>query len=975
MTGHQQPTTRTQYRHERPDLDFALQAAGLGVWEFNPTTGLFTWDERCRQLFGLTHDYPLSFEQVSQYIHPDDRHAVDRAMQQAMDAQSTGALDITYRTLGAGDGTLRWVRFTGRAYVDATGSVVRFGGVGQDLTTHIADQQQMQQQASEARFRSLIEEVPVSTCLFVGPDLVIESINDIMLGYWGRDKSVIGKPLASALPELNDQPHLQILQNVYATGEMYEARGVRADLQVDGVQRTYYFDLIHKPLRDANGQVYAIMDLSVDVTERVVAHQKLTESENRFRTMAEGSGILIAMSDETGKSTYLNQAWARFTGRSVDDLMNLGWVDLVHPDDRDTFLMRYQAALARQESFDGEFRIRNREGVYRWLLVNCPARFQRGQDGEADRFTGYISSALDITDRKQAEEALRASEGRLRSVIATAPAGMAVFMGRDLVIELPNQTFINMVGKGPDIAGRALRDVVPELISEQQPYLKILDDVYTTGQMYQSYGSKVSIVRQGVMSHNYYNISFTPLRDETDRLYAILVMTLDVTEQVKAQQALAESEAHLELLRDTVPAMIFYLDADQRYRSCNGVFKEWFGIQGQEAIGKTVREFLGEAAYQAAKPHLDKVYAGQQERYEIHAPSRMSVGRWLSVVYTPHKAATGELLGVIVHATDITPNKQAEISLRNSEARYRALSADLEEQVQQRTRELAAANEELAALNVELTNSNQELISSNLATIAANESLSESNHNLTRSNDNLEKFAYIASHDLQEPLRKIQQFGDLLKTQHAEALGDGITYLERMQTAASRMSRLIKDLLTFSRISTRQEAISSVSLREVIDSALSDLEIRLEETDALVTIDALPVVAGDRTQLEQLFQNLLSNALKFHPKETRPVIAIRYQLITNSDLPPMVKPARKTSRYHRVQVADNGIGFDEKYASRIFQVFQRLHGKNDYAGTGIGLAICEKVVVNHGGAITGTSQPSQGATFTVYLPAYGTDPA
>ena len=405
------------------------------------------------------------------------------------------------------------------------------------------------------------------------------------------------------------------------------------------------------------------------------------------------------------------------------------------------------------------------------------------------------------------------------------------------------------------------------------------------------------------------------------------------------------------------------------------MFKEWFGIHGQEAIGKTVREFLGEAAYQAAKPHLDKVYAGQQERYEIHAPSRMSVGRWLSVVYTPHKAATGELLGVIVHATDITPNKQAEISLRNSEARYRALSADLEEQVQQRTRELAAANEELAALNVELTNSNQELISSNLATIAANESLSESNHNLTRSNDNLEKFAYIASHDLQEPLRKIQQFGDLLKTQHAEALGDGITYLERMQTAASRMSRLIKDLLTFSRISTRQEAISSVSLREVIDSALSDLEIRLEETDALVTIDALPVVAGDRTQLEQLFQNLLSNALKFHPKETRPVIAIRYQLITNSDLPPMVKPARKTSRYHRVQVADNGIGFDEKYASRIFQVFQRLHGKNDYAGTGIGLAICEKVVVNHGGAITGTSQPGQGATFTVYLPAYGTDPA
>jgi PAS domain S-box-containing protein len=974
MTGHQQPINLTKNPHERLDLDFAMQAAGLGVWELDPGTNLVTWDDRCRQLFGLAPDSQLSYEQATQYIHPDDRDRVNLAVQQALDPQGKGIYDITYRTLGADDGQLRWVRFIGRAYFDPAGALYRFGGVAQDLTPQVMDQQ-LQQQASEARFRSLIEEAPVSTCLFMGSDLVIESINDIMLGYWGRDKSVIGKPLIEALPELEGQPHLQILREVYATGKPHEARGVRADLQKDGEIQTYYFDLIHKPLRDANGRVYAIMDMSMDVTEQVLAHQKLAESENRFRTMAEGSGMLIAVSDENGQWTYLSQAWADLTGRSVEDLMNLGWVDLVHPDDRAAFLMLYQSAFSQQKSFSGEFRILNRDGVYRWLLVNCPARFQRGLDGSDDLFTGYISSALDITDRKQAEEALRASEARLRSVIATAPAGMAVFMGRDLLIELPNRTFIDIVGKGPDIVGKPLREVMPELISEHQPFLQILDDVYTSGQMYQSYGSKVSIVQQGIMTHNYYNISFTPLRDETDQLYAILVIALDVTEQIKAQQALTESEAHLELLRDTVPAMIFYLDAEQRYRSYNGVFKEWFGVTGKEAIGKTVLEFLGEAAYQRAKSHLDKAYAGQQERYEMYAPSRMNTDRWLDIVYTPHKSASGELLGVIVHATDISPSKQAEISLRNSESRYRALSADLEQQVQQRTRELAAANEELAALNVELRNSNQELLTSNQATIAANESLSESNHNLTRSNDNLEKFAYIASHDLQEPLRKIQQFGDLLKTQYADALGEGTVYLERMQSAASRMSRLIKDLLTFSRISTRQDAITSVPLQDVIDSALSDLEVRLEETGALVHVDALPVVVGDRSQLEQLFQNLLSNALKFQLNEVKPVISVRYQLVSASELLPSVKPTRKASQYHCVQVSDNGIGFNEKYADRIFQVFQRLHGKNDYAGTGIGLAICEKVVANHGGAIVATSQPGQGATFTVYLPAFAADVA
>jgi PAS domain S-box-containing protein len=843
MTGQQQPINITQKLHERLDLDFALQAAGLGVWEMDPVTNLITWDDRCRQLFGMDSPKIIAYEEALPYIHPDDRDRVQTAVRQAVAPQGTGAYDMTYRTIGANDGQIRWVRFMGRAYFDPTGQLYRFGGIAQDLTP------------------------------------------------------------------------------------------------------------------------------------QVLAHQKLSESETRFRTMAEGSSILIAVSDENGQSTYLNQAWTELTGRSVDDLMNLGWVDLVHPADRDPFLNLYQSALSQQKSFSGEFRILNKNGVYSWLLVNCPARFQHGMDGSDPIFTGYISSALDITDRKQVEEALQASEARLQSVIATAPAGMAVFMGRDLLIELPNQTFVDMLGKGPDIVGKPLRDIMSELQSENQPYLQILDQVYTSGQMYQSYGSPVSIVRDGVATRGYYNISFTPLRNETDQLYAILVMALDVTEQVEAQQALAESEAHLELLRDTVPAMIFYIDKEQRYRSYNGVFKQWFGVADKEVIGKTVREFLGEATYQKAWPHLAKALAGEQERYELFAPSRMKTNRWLDIVYTPHKSATGELLGVIVHATDITPSKQAEISLRNSEARYRALSADLEQQVQQRTRELAAANEELAALNVELSERNRELVSSNLATNAANESLSESNHNLSRSNDNLEKFAYIASHDLQEPLRKIQQFGDLLKTQYADTLGDGTDYLERMQTAASRMSRLIKDLLTFSRISTRQDAITSVSLREVIDSALSDLEVRLDETGAVVHVDTLPTVAGDRSQLEQLFQNLLSNALKFQLKDVKPTIHIRYQLTPAGELPALVRPARKARQYHCVQVSDNGIGFDDKYADRIFQVFQRLHGKNEYAGTGIGLAICEKVVANHGGAILATSQLGRGATFTVYLPAYTTEAA
>lgn len=329
-------------------------------------------------------------------------------------------------------------------------------------------------------------------------------------------------------------------------------------------------------------------------------------------------------------------------------------------------------------------------------------------------------------------------------------------------------------------------------------------------------------------------------------------------------------------------------------------------------------------------------------------------------------------------ARDITERKKAEQILAESEERYRLLSEQLEELVQLRTKELATANamlatanEELAAFNEELTAANEELIISNDETNSVNVNLKESNALLARSNDNLEKFAYIASHDLQEPLRKVQQFSDLLISKYGDRLGEGVDYIKRMQEASRRMSTLIRDLLTYSRISTQLEKVSKMPLRNVIDTVLTDLDLRIQETNARIDvhIDAGTRVQGNRLQLEQLFLNLLSNALKFRRTDVPPVVQIHHKLEEHGQLPVNVTPVRLSKTYHRLDVVDNGIGFDEKYLDRIFEVFQRLHGRNEFSGTGIGLAICEKVVVNHGGAITARSQPGNGTTFSVYLPA------
>ncbi len=238
---------------------------------------------------------------------------------------------------------------------------------------------------------------------------------------------------------------------------------------------------------------------------------------------------------------------------------------------------------------------------------------------------------------------------------------------------------------------------------------------------------------------------------------------------------------------------------------------------------------------------------------------------------------------------------------------------------------------------------------------------------LARSNAELQEFAYVASHDLQEPLRKIQTFGDRLKTKYGEVLSDqGRDYLERMQNAAERMQALIDDLLTLSRVTTRAQPFIPINLTQVVQEVLSDLEVRIQKTGGQIEVGELPVVEVDPMQIRQLLQNLLSNALKFHRDDQPPVIKIYSQLLPEQEQRPTV--GINSVLTCQLFIEDNGIGFEEKYLDRIFNAFQRLHGRSEYEGTGMGLAICRKIVERHEGGITAKSLPGHGSTFIVTLP-------
>jgi signal transduction histidine kinase len=240
---------------------------------------------------------------------------------------------------------------------------------------------------------------------------------------------------------------------------------------------------------------------------------------------------------------------------------------------------------------------------------------------------------------------------------------------------------------------------------------------------------------------------------------------------------------------------------------------------------------------------------------------------------------------------------------------------------------------------------------------------------LKRSNANLEEFAYAASHDLKEPIRKMRTFGDRLKTKLSNRLDEEEARMfERLEKSSERMELLVDDLLTYSHVSESPRQFETINMNEKLRRVMEDLEMTIEEKGAKITVDVLPTIHAHRRQIQQLFQNLISNSLKYSKPSVTPEIHISCKEVAGAEIGEQAIEEDRNKKFFLFTVTDNGIGFEQQYAERIFQMFQRLHGKHEYSGTGVGLSIARKVVENHQGYILAESEPEKGATFKVFLP-------
>lgn len=526
-------------------------------------------------------------------------------------------------------------------------------------------------------------------------------------------------------------------------------------------------------------------------------------------------------------------------------------------------------------------------------------------------------SQTPIGPPEQWQQSLRTTLG----IVLHSAFPMFLFWGDDLIC-FYNDAFrpsLGADGKHPAVGKKGV-EVWPEIWDFIGP---LLSKVMTSGEPVWFEDKLVPFFRNGKIEDIYWTFSYSPVYDDSGKVNGVFVTCTETTQKVMIFNRLQESERRFQnLVTDTTVGIIVLIGKDMVVEIVNDAYGQLVGRSREELLGNPLFSVIPET-----EPHFRNVLDGvrtsgepiylSEHPYFVLVDGERKEG-FLNLVYQPYRGDDGQVHGVMILCQDVTPQVVAKLKM--------------EEIVAERTQELATAN-----------------------------------RHLQRSNEELAQFAYIASHDLQEPVRKVATFTQMLEAELGSTTDRQRSYLDKIKNASSRMLLLIRDVLTFSQLARDSDLVTQVDLGIVLDNIVDDLELLIDQKQASVAYDGLPVVEAVPLQMSQLFGNLISNALKFTRSGVDPVISVSAAKLDKAALKsyPMLD-AR--CAYHHLQVSDNGIGFEQLYAEQIFEIFQRLHGKKEFEGTGIGLAMCKKILQNHHGHIYATSTEGQGATFHILIP-------
>jgi two-component system sensor kinase FixL len=679
-------------------------------------------------------------------------------------------------------------------------------------------------------------------------------------------------------------------------------------------------------------------------------------TDDSFQTLADNAPDLIFRIDRGLRHVFVNRRVLEVTGLTPDQYLGRTNRDLGMPDELcDLWDRTFRKVFETGKLQELEFTYPGPQGINHFQMRIVP---ERNREGRVETALGITR---DITRQKQDEEKIRRqardlasarasleqSQQELASKVAERTSQLEdscrrlaeeinahettsrflqnsltllesifagthfllAYMDRDFHFLKVNRSYAEAAGRTPAFfEGKNHFDLYPHKDNEA-----VFRRVVKTGEPHIVQEKPFEYPDRPDLGVTYWDWSLHPVKDDKGEVTGVILGLVDVTERRQAREALDQSR---EIYRKTLEKSLdgfTRVDMNNRFIEVNPAFEEMVGYSLEELRRMTVQDITPE-------PFREKE-AGMME----------------TLLKTGH-----------------TPLYEKEY-LRKDGSRVPAeLRVYLSSDDEGHPREMWAFVSDITERKQQEAKSIQYLQS------------------LERSNRELEEFAYVASHDLQEPLRKIQMFGDRIWEKYADRLDErGLDYLERMVSASTRMRSLIRALLEYSRVSTHTRPFERVDMNQAFQEALSNLEFRIREAGGTVETGDLPPLAADYSQMVQLMQNLVANALKFHRPDVPPIVKVTAREVQEKRKPVKKKGPRKT----RIQICiqDNGIGFDDGHRDKIFLPFQRLHGRVSFEGVGMGLAICRKIVERHGGSIEAESEEGKGSTFIVTLPAQ-TDP-
>ncbi|MDF5709437.1 MAG: PAS domain-containing protein [Nostoc sp. S4] len=981
----QQQTAQAQ--QQEAQLRIALEFAGMSIWNWDILTDKITYSGNLKALFGIEKaTFNETYNSFINRIHRQDRDLVRRSHQQVI--VDGVEYDIEFRVI-LPDGSIRYLASKGVVCRDASSVAVGMSAINIDITKCKQAQEALEVHANQQATIAELSQIAlagtdltalmnlcssiVAQCLKVEYCKVLELLpngNALLLRAGvGWQPNLVGNATVSAL--INSQAGYTLLSSGpvivddLRTETRFNGPQLLHDHQVvsgisvviHGKERPFGVLGAHTTRHQTftKDEIYflqSIANILAAAIERQRVENALKQREERCQLVVRGNNDGIWDWNLKNNRVFFSTRWKEMLGYQEDEISDDldEWITRVHPDDIGFVRQALADHFAKiTPFFINEHRILCKDGAYKWV-------FNRGQavwdeDGNVVRMT---SCHTDITERKLAEEQLRQSEERFQVV---ARATNDILWDWDLLTNKVwwNQALQTLFGYSieqinftaqwwseqihPDdrqrIATqvRALIDSGEKFWSNEYrfrrsngSYAYVFDRGYVVhdqiGKPVRMMGAMMDISERQAVLHER-NRAQAELQRQNMRSQLFANITLKIRQSLQIDRILQTSVTEVQKLLLADRVLILRLQPNNSLMAV------------QEAVVPGLPIVLGQ---QIIDPCFGNNYIEQYRQ------GRISSIR--DITEADIQPCHVELLQrFAVKANLVVPilfkNQLWGLLIAHQCAHSREWTSSEIELLQQLADQIGIASAQSQILEQE-TRQRQEL---------------------ARSNKELQEFAFVASHDLQEPLRKIKTFGDRLKVTYSDILTDqGRDYLERMLNAVNRMQTLIEDLLTLSRVTTRGQPFVSVNLAKIAQEVLSDLEVYVQQTGASVEIGKLPTIKADPLQMRQLLQNLIGNALKFHRPQVPPAIKIYGSILNNQ-----ANNILPNSELCQIVVEDNGIGFEEKYLDRIFNVFQRLHSTIEYEGTGIGLAICRKITERHHGRITAQSKPGQGAKFFVTL--------